>query len=69
MTVGAAVDPSIVITNIRLVGGVIIISFKGGELESAPTVTGSWTGTGNSSGTYTNSATTGPPRFYRVHRH
>jgi len=67
--VGATVDPAIVITSIRLVNGIITISFKGGELEVAPAVSGPWTGTGNSSGSYTNAVTTGPPKFYRVHRH
>ena len=67
--VGAFVDPSVIITGIRQAGGAIVISFKGGELETAPAVYGPWTGTGNSSGTYTNSASEGPSKFYRVHHH
>jgi len=65
---GALVDPSVIITGIQLVGGVITVSFKGGELETAPGLGGPWTGTGNSSGTYTNSAGAIPAMFYRVHR-
>ena len=67
--VGALVDPSVMITGIQLVGGVITISFKGGELETATAVDGLWAGTGNSSGTYTNSVAVAPARFYRVHHH
>ena len=67
--VGTFVDPSVIITGIQRIGGAIIISFKGGELETAPAVGGPWTGTGNSSGTYTNQATQDPARFYRVHHH
>lgn len=52
---------------IQLAKEVITISFAGGELETAPAVEGPWTGTGNRSGTYTNSVTEGPARFYRVH--
>jgi hypothetical protein len=66
---GAFVDPSVIITGIQLVGGVVTISFKGGELETAPAVGGPWTGTGNSSGTYTNSVMQAPARFYRVDHH
>ncbi len=67
--VGALVDPSVIITGIQLVGGVITISFKGGELETAPAVDGPWSGTGNSSGSYTNLTSAGPAMFYRVHHH
>jgi len=66
---GAFVDPSATITSIQLVGGVIIISFKGGELETAPTVGGLWTSTGNSSRSYTNRVEEDQARFYRVHHH
>jgi hypothetical protein len=67
--VGGAVDPSVIITGIHLVGGVMTVSFKGGELETATAVAGPWTGTGNSSGTYTNSVGGVPARFYRVNHH
>jgi hypothetical protein len=66
---GAVVDPSVIITGIKLTGAVITITFKGGELETAPAVGGPWTGTGNSSGTYTNLAGASPAKFYRVHHH
>ena len=68
---GAATAQVVVTINgppgIQLADGVITISFEGGELETAPAVDGPWTLTGNSSGTYTNSVTEGPARFYRVH--
>jgi hypothetical protein len=67
--VGTSVDPSVMITGIQRVGGDIIISFMGGELETAPTVAGPWTGTGNSSGTYTNLVSEDAAKFYRVHHH
>jgi hypothetical protein len=67
--VGAFVDPVVILPDIQRVGGEIIISFQGGELETAPAVSGPWTGTGNSSGTYTNLAAEGPAKFYRVHYH
>jgi hypothetical protein len=67
--VGGFVDPSVVITGIQQVGGAVIISFKGGELESAPAVAGPWTGIGNSSGSYTNLVSDGSAKFYRVHHH
>jgi len=61
---GAAVDPVPLITGISLTNGTISITFKGGELESAPTGTGQWTGTGNSTGNYTTNAETGTPASY-----
>ena len=66
---GALVDPSVIITGIQQVSGAVIIFFKGGELETAPAVSGPWTGTGNSSGSYTNLTSVGPAKFYRVHHH
>lgn len=65
---GAFVDPSVIINGITLTSGVVTILFKGGELESAPAVTGPWAGTGNSSGTYTNAASGSPASYFRVHR-
>jgi len=67
--VGGYVDPSVVISGIQVVDGVVIISFKGGELESAPDVGGPWTGTGNTSGIYTNTMDADPDHYFRVHRH
>lgn len=65
---GALVDPSVIITGITLSNGVVKITFKGGELESAPAVTGPWTGTGNISGIYTNTVSGSPAHYFRVHR-
>jgi len=62
---GALVGPAI--TSARLVTGVMTILFQGGELESAPAVDGPWTGTGNTSGTYTETLGAALARFYRVH--
>ena len=64
---GALVGPAI--TSARLVNGVMTVLFQGGELESAPTVNGPWAGTGNTSGTYTETLGAAPARFYRVQNH
>ena len=64
---GALVGPAI--TSATLLNGVITVRFQGGELESAPSVNGPWSGTGNSTGLYTQAATAVPGRFYRVHNH
>jgi hypothetical protein len=66
---GATVDPAVIITGIALTNETVTVSFKGGELESAPAITGPWTETGNSSGTYTNTVSGTPVSYYRVHRH
>lgn len=62
---GALVGPAI--THSTLSKGVLTILFQGGELETAPTLAGPWTGTGNSSGTYTETPGTSRTKFYRVH--
>jgi hypothetical protein len=64
---GALVGPAI--TSAQLVNGVMTVLFQGGELESAPMLNGPWTGTGNVSGTYTESGGTYPAKFFRVHYH
>lgn len=64
---GALVGPAI--TSTSFANGVITILFQGGELESATDVDGPWTGTGNTSGTYTETLGTSPAKFYRVHYH
>jgi hypothetical protein len=64
---GALIGPAII--SATPVNGVMTILFQGGELESAPAVTGPWTGTGNRSGTYTETLGTSPAKFYRVHNH
>jgi hypothetical protein len=65
--VGALVGPAI--TSATLVNGVITILFQGGELETSPAADGPWTGTGNRSGTYTETLGPSPTKFYRVHYH
>jgi hypothetical protein len=64
----AAVDPKAVITGIILTNRVVTITFKGGELETAAGLSTIWIGTGNSSGTYSESVGTATARFYRVRR-
>lgn len=63
---GAFVDPEVAITSATLVGGSISITFKGGELESAPAITGPWAGTGNTSGSFTEPIGAASLKFYRV---
>jgi hypothetical protein len=66
---GAAVAPPFpAITGVTLVDGLLIVYFRDGELLTAPTTTGPWTGTGNTSGTYTNAVQGTAARFYRVRR-
>jgi len=55
------------ITGISLSGDTLTVTFTGGELESAPTVAGSWTGTGNTSGVYSESVVGVSGKFFRVH--
>ena len=65
--IGALVGPAI--TSAQAANGVVTVLFQGGELESAPAVNGPWTGTGNTSGTYTETSGTFPAKFFRVHYH
>ncbi len=53
------------ITGLTVSEGMIFISFAGGELETAPTTSGPWTGTGQSDGEYSENASA-LMRFYRV---
>jgi len=64
---GSFVDADALITSARVTNGVIVLTFKGGELETAPSVIGPWTGTGNSSGTYSAAIAGSATSFYRVH--
>lgn len=64
---GALVGPAI--TKTSLSNGVITILFQGEELESAPVLGGPWTGTGNTSGSYTEMPGTNAAKFFRVHNH
>jgi hypothetical protein len=62
---GAVVQPP-EITGLSLTNRLLTITFAGGELETATSVVGSWTGTGNASGQYTESVEAGTWKFYRV---
>jgi len=64
----ALVDPTIAITGITLTNGIVTITFKGGELEAAPSVSGQWAGTGNTSGTHSEPVSSATAKFFRVHR-
>jgi len=64
---GAVVHPPVpVIIGLSLTNGVLSVTFAGGELETAASVSGAWTGTGNSTGQYTESVVGNTNRFYRV---
>ena len=64
---GALVGPAILSASAS--NGQMTVRFQSGELETAPSATGPWTGTGNSSGTYTELIDGTPARFFRVHLH
>ena len=64
---GALVGPAV--TKTPLANGVMTILFQGGEIETAPTLAGPWTGTGNTSGTYTETPGAAAAKFFRVHYH
>ncbi len=64
---GALVGPAILSATVN--GGQITVLFQSGELESALDSAGPWTGTGNTSGTFTESINGAPAKFYRVHLH
>ena len=64
---GGFVDADAVILSATLTNGVLHLTFKGGELETAPALSGPWTGTGNSSGNYSEAVATSGSKFYRVH--
>ena len=52
--------------NAVLQNGSCSVHFTGGELQTAPSPEGPWTGTGNLSGNYTEVIGTNQTRFYRV---
>lgn len=62
---GAYVHPP-EITGFSVSNKVLIVTFSGGELETAPAVAGPWSETGNDSGRYVGSAGDSASRFYRV---
>jgi len=61
---GAIVGPAI--TDVTLLNGAITIQFKGGELMTAPSLGGPWTGTGNTNGIYSEPPGEGQTKFFRV---
>jgi hypothetical protein len=64
---GALVQPPIpVITGLALTNGLLKVTFAGGELETAPTILGTWTGTGNSSGQHSEPVAGTTNKFFRV---
>ncbi len=65
---GAFVDPVPRILSATVENGVILIQFKGGQLWSASAPEGPWTGTGNTSGSYTEPVAGTPAKFFRVQR-
>lgn len=64
----AFVDPEIIVTGIAVSNGVVTITFKGGELETANELSGPWVSTGNNSGSYSFAAGTAEVKFFRVRR-
>jgi hypothetical protein len=63
--VGAVVQPP-EITGLSLSNGFVNVKFAGGELETAPALSGPWTGTGDTSGQHAESLAADTKRFYRV---
>lgn len=63
---GTFVDADAVILSVTITNGVLNLTFKGGELETAPAISGPWTGTGNSSGSFSEAIATSGTKFYRV---
>ncbi len=63
---GGFVDADAVIMSATVTNGVLHLTFKGGELETAPALSGPWTGTGNSSGSFSEAVATTGSRFYRI---
>ncbi len=61
---GAVVQPP-EITGLSVTNGQVTVSFAGGELQTAPTLNGPWTGTEQTGGEYTEPAAD-EQRFYRV---
>src|SRR5882672_7753536 len=62
----AFVDADAVVLSTTTTNGILHLTFKGGELETAPALSGPWTGTGNSSGSFSETIAAGA-KFYRVH--
>ena len=63
---GSAVGP--LITSSQVANGLLQLSFHGGEIQTGPSAQGPWSGTGNTSGSYTEAIDQIPSaKFYRVH--
>jgi hypothetical protein len=62
--VGAAVGPAII--KATLENGAMNITFQGGELQTATTIDGKWTDTGDVSGNHVEVIGTNRMKFYRV---
>jgi hypothetical protein len=61
---GAMVGPAVTSANVS--NSIMTILFQGGELQTATSVTGQWTNTGNASGSFTEPIQTNQIKFYRV---
>ena len=61
---GAMVGP--IVTSASALNGIMTILFQGGELQTATSVTGQWTSTGNTSGSYSETIQPNQIKFYRV---
>ncbi len=64
---GALVGPAILSATVS--NGRMTVLFQSGELETAPSAAGPWTGSGNTSGTYTEVVDGILAKFFRVHLH
>ena len=64
---GAIIGPAI--TGASIQNGMMNVLFSGGELQSAPSVNGPWTDTGDVSGNRLETLGTNQTRFYRVWSH
>lgn len=61
---GGIIGPSVVSATVQ--NGITFVVFKGGELQTASSLNGTWTSTGNSSGSYQETFEPGNTRFFRV---
>lgn len=57
------------IVSIAVANGAVKIVFAGGELESAWSLDGTWSGSGDTSGTHTEMLDAVKTKFFRVHQH
>ncbi len=64
---GTLVGPAVL--DVRLANGAITIRFQGGQLQTANTLDGQRTDTGDSSGQHSEPLGANPTRFYRVRRY